>query len=74
MLDTDFPPSGSAAPSAYHRPGGRSLVADLNCSEFRALPPPWRKEMAPHLGDVQIASALILSRAGKKPLAQYRVP
>src|SRR5262245_20818762 len=29
--------------------------------------------MTPHLGDVQIARALILSHAGKKPLARYRV-
>jgi hypothetical protein len=36
MPDTRAPPrSRSAAPSAYHRPGGRSLWQTLNCSEFR---------------------------------------
>jgi len=31
------------------------------------------KGKCPHLGDTQIARALILSHAGKKPLARYRV-
>jgi len=48
-------------------------VADLNSSEISWAVASVAKGDGPHLGDVQIACALILSHAGKKPLAQYRV-
>src|SRR5262245_30800469 len=73
MPDTGFPPSQWVCHTIRLPPTEWQVpLADLNSSEFRGLPL-WM-ELTPHLGDMQIARALILSHAGKKPLARYRGP